>query len=370
LEPSINLFLSWILVGCWVSISIKTIAKIRSYKEFNSPHNTSFFILGINSIGLFYFYSSFYTELSNWEAFQEIQNYTFINPWIVFFALPYLIYGFYSLYKCIKKYRVVYIYKNKSVNARRFVIFYLILIFIDNIIFLILLIYRVEIVFFTPINNFPGFIFIFHTSFIFVLLIYGIAKKKTSISDLSPEQIAERRAQIESIQRARIRPRERPSSTRSSSRKTTPSRRSSPSQTTSRRSSSKSSVKRDSRTKPSRKKESKKKKRKLTPQQKKQLLERIKSMKPKTGMLTLDDFKCIFCFNIPKYPEDKGRKIVLCPKCNYPAHADEFKEWAKDSDLCSRCSAELPSSYKRNPKTVSVKFYTKVIQYYRKKQGF
>ncbi len=332
---------------------MKSIAKIRKYRQFNSPHNTSFFILGINTIGLFYYYTSFYTELINWELFQEIQNFTFFNAWILIFSLPYLVYGLYSLFKCIKKYHVIYIYKVKSINTRKFIVFYSVLIFTANIIFLIILLYEIEILFFTPLINSPGLIYIFYNFFIFVLIIYAIAKKRTTISDISPELIAQRRAQVESVQSAPIRSARRAPSSRASS-----SSRSQRTMSTTR-----------SRTTPKvYRPKTQKARSKLSTQQKKQIFEKIKSMKPKTTMLTLDDFKCIFCFNLPEYPKDKGRGIVLCPKCNYPAHADEFKDWLKNSNLCSRCSAELPASYKRNPKTVSVKFYSKVIQYYKKKE--
>jgi hypothetical protein len=352
MEPSVNIFISWVLIGFWVIFSIITIAKIRTYRQFNSPHNTSFFILGINTIGLFYFYSSFYTELSNWEPFQEIQNFTLFNPWILIFSLPYLIYGLYSIYKGIKKHQVIYIYKDKSLNARKFAIFYLILILLSNISFLIILLLDIEILFFTPLKNFPGLIYIFHNLFVFVLIIYAIAKKRRSISEVSPELIAQRRAQVQSVQSTPIRSTRRTPSSRTSS---------------SSRSQRKSSSTRTSITSKPYRSKTKKGRSKLTTQQKKQILQRIKSMKPKTTMLTLDDFKCIFCFNLPDYPKDKGRGIVLCPICNYPAHADEFKDWLKNSNLCSRCGAELPASYKRNPKIVSVKFYSKVIEYYKKK---
>ncbi len=89
--------------------------------------------------------------------------------------------------------------------------------------------------------------------------------------------------------------------------------------------------------------------------------------KPKGLNLTKEDFKCIFCFNLPKLPADQGRGIVLCPKCKYPAHADEFRDWLKDSTLCSRCDSPIPNSFVRNPRVISVREYLKVIKMFSNK---
>jgi hypothetical protein len=89
--------------------------------------------------------------------------------------------------------------------------------------------------------------------------------------------------------------------------------------------------------------------------------------KPKAARLSSEDFKCIFCFKLPKVPEDNGRGIILCPNCRYPAHADEFKDWLQSSNLCSRCNAPIPASYRRNPKTLTVKNYVVVLKHFVKK---
>jgi hypothetical protein len=67
---------------------------------------------------------------------------------------------------------------------------------------------------------------------------------------------------------------------------------------------------------------------------------------------------------LPKFPEDKGREIILCPNCRYPAHADEFKDWLRSSNLCSRCNAPIPNNYRRNPKTLSIKNYLIVLKHF------
>ena len=97
-------------------------------------------------------------------------------------------------------------------------------------------------------------------------------------------------------------------------------------------------------------------------------LKNLDVYKPKVPSLSNEDFKCIFCFKLPEFPKDKGRGIVLCPKCRYPAHADEFKDWLSSSGLCSRCNAPIPLSFRKNPKIISVKNYLIVYKDFLKKK--
>jgi hypothetical protein len=89
------------------------------------------------------------------------------------------------------------------------------------------------------------------------------------------------------------------------------------------------------------------------------------SIRPKTAVLSNEDFMCIFCFELPK-SSDKGG-IVLCPHCRYPAHYHEFKDWVRNSKLCSRCDGVLSSSFIRNPKVIPVKKYLKAYKIFKKK---
>ncbi|MHA1979741.1 MAG: hypothetical protein ACTSXN_01380, partial [Promethearchaeota archaeon] len=89
--------------------------------------------------------------------------------------------------------------------------------------------------------------------------------------------------------------------------------------------------------------------------------------KPKGAYISVEDFKCIFCFKLPKLPDDRNRGIVICPNCRYPAHADEFKDWMKTSNLCSRCSAPIPSGFRRNPRIISIKNYIIIYKHFLKK---
>jgi hypothetical protein len=349
IEPSLNIFLSWTLVGLWVDYVIKFFEKIKNYREFNSPHNTSFFVISVIFIGLFYLYSGYYTRLFNELLIDLDLVYVLLTPWITIFSFPFLLYGIYSLFACIRKYEVVYIYKERSVNARKFSIGFSIFILIQNMIFLILILEEEPILTFKPIFQYPDLIFLIITIFLVILPIYGVLKKEPSISDITPEAIASRRDQVRSIESA--------ASRSSQSRPSRPTQRhiEPRSNTTSQR----------TKRKPQTKKKTKSK-RKLS---KDEIIKRIRSMKPKAGIFNLEDFKCIFCFNLPHYPQDKGRGIVLCPNCKHPAHADEFRDWQRHSNLCSRCDAEIPYSFRTNPKIIPVKSYVKVIEYFKKKEN-
>jgi len=338
------------LVGLWFNYLIKFFEKTRNYREYNSPHNTSFFILSVIFIGLFYLYTGYYSELFNQNLIDESISGIFLTPWISIFSLPFLVYGLYSIYSCIKKYEVVYLYKQRSVNADKFAIGLSIFIFICNITFLVLILNQQPILNFDPVYHYPDLVFVFFTLLILILSVYGGISKEPSISELTPEMIANRRDRVRRIE-----------STATRSIQSTPS-----------RSTQKRYIeprKRSRTQKTTRKPQTKKKKTSRSKLSKSEIIKRIKAMKPKAGILNIEDFKCIFCFNLPQYPQDKGRGIVLCPNCNHPAHADEFKDWLKSSNLCSRCDAEIPYSFRKNPKIISVKLYTKAIEYFKKKEN-
>ena len=82
----------------------------------------------------------------------------------------------------------------------------------------------------------------------------------------------------------------------------------------------------------------------------------------------MEDFKCIFCFELPKLPRDEKRGIILCPHCKHPAHADEFKDWLRNSTLCSRCDTQIPARFIQNPEIIPTKVYLKAIEAIRKKR--
>ena len=51
---SVNVFVSWLLIGIWLIFSFKVLKNIKQYREYNSPHNTAFFTILPAFIGIFY----------------------------------------------------------------------------------------------------------------------------------------------------------------------------------------------------------------------------------------------------------------------------------------------------------------------------
>ena len=93
----------------------------------------------------------------------------------------------------------------------------------------------------------------------------------------------------------------------------------------------------------------------------------LNKLKPKGTILFREDFKCIFCFQLPKLPADEKRGIIICPHCRHPAHADEFKSWLKSSTLCSRCDRPISINFIRNVEIIPTTVYIKAMKVIMKK---
>jgi len=93
----------------------------------------------------------------------------------------------------------------------------------------------------------------------------------------------------------------------------------------------------------------------------------LNKLKPKGTILFKEDFKCIFCFQLPKLPADVKRGIIICPHCRHPAHADEFKSWLKSSTLCSRCDRPISINFIRNVEIIPTTVYIKAMRVIMKK---
>ena len=93
----------------------------------------------------------------------------------------------------------------------------------------------------------------------------------------------------------------------------------------------------------------------------------LNKLKPKGTILFKEDFKCIFCFQLPKLPADAKRGIIICPHCRHPAHADEFKSWLKSSTLCSRCDRPISINFIRNVEIIPTNIYIKAMKVIMKK---
>ncbi|MFX0073790.1 MAG: hypothetical protein ACFFAO_22140 [Candidatus Hermodarchaeota archaeon] len=381
IENSINIFFSWLLVGTWIIFSIIFIEKTREKKEYNSPHNTPFFVFGPLSIGFFYSFWSYFTGFLEWNLLERYGISLYLSPWTLFFSVPYLFYGLYVIRSCFKKFNVVYVIKNRSVGARKFGTSYIIMILLGLLFFLlfnnsIMNFFRIIV---SPINEYYSIfnsfgLWMIGITSIYFLIRHSIFGRNRSIPQITSDYVARRRSRIESISSpsTRARPQRRQSSTTSRSRPrrqtTTTSIRSRPrSQTTTSSSRTKprgqTTKASQSRSKP----KSSTKARSTATRKPTAVSADFERLKPKAGILSLEDFKCIFCFNLPSSPSDDGRGIILCPKCRHPAHADEFKEWLQNSTLCSRCDAPIPLHFRQNPVIIPVKQYVQVINEFKRR---
>ncbi|MFX1326343.1 MAG: hypothetical protein ACFE8N_15440 [Promethearchaeota archaeon] len=370
---SINIFITWLLIGIWIIFSIKVLRNIKQYREYNSPHNTAFFAILPVFIGIFYSIWGNFTGLLGENLLQDTNLY--LSGWSIIFGLPYIIYGSISLYRCFKKYNVIY-FGTKSVKARKFgyVLGISILFFI--------IIYWLS---FYSLRGFYGSLLL-PTNFlidlnlvllliitILIILIAGLFGFRRQLPQLTRDYITQRTNRLNQLTAPSnaVRPRR----IRESQRTTI---RSSPTPSTRSVTTQARSISHSSRSRPTSSRTSSTSKSKTTTRtvsrnptrvqvKRKESTVRISNFnkyKPKAARLSKEDFKCIFCFKLPKFPEDKGRGIILCPSCRYPAHADEFKDWLRTSNLCSRCNAPIPNNYRSNPKTISIKNYLVVLKHF------
>ncbi len=354
---SLNIFLTWVFIGLWIFFIIKIFENIKQHREFNSPYNTAFFVILPLFIGIFYSMWGYYTSFFGENLIMNSNIY--FSLWSLIFGFPFVLYGSYSLYRCFKKYNVIYLGR-RAVKAK--VVGYLLSF---SIIFGIILYW---IIFYSISEFFNSLLIPLHFSLdlnlliIFILtilnlILFGFLNPQRRLSPLTREYIAQRTRRVNALtrpsihnQRVKTTRRSTSPSTRTVTRSTTASYRSS--RITPK---SKNNARRTTITT-----ETKKTKTNLK-------IRNINVYKPKAAFLTEEDFKCIFCFKLPKFPQDKGRGIILCPNCRYPSHADEFKDWLKTSNLCSRCSAPIPSSFRRNPRIISIKNYISIYKQILKK---
>jgi hypothetical protein len=366
---SFNVFVSWLLIGIWLIYSFKVIKNIKQYREFNSPHNTAFFTIGPVFMGIFYSIWGNFTGLLGENLLEGSSIY--LSLWSILFGLPYVVYGSISLYRCFKKYNVIY-FGTKSVKARAFG--YILSISILSFI----IIYWIS--FYSLVDFYGSLLIPLHflvdlnliillVSTILILIIPGLFGARSQLPQLTRAYITQRTKRLNQLTAPRRRTSPRRKTTRTTTRSSpTPSTRtvtrtsrtishSSRSTPTSRTQSKSSRVKTTSHT-TSRSRTSKPVRRSQS------TVKRInlKLYRPKAGNLSIEDFKCIFCFKLPEYPKDNGRGIVLCPNCRYPAHADEFKDWLRTSGLCSRCNAPIPLNFRRRPKIIGVKNYVVIYK--------
>lgn len=370
---SFNIFVTWLLIGIWIIFSVKVLRNIKQYREYNSPHNTAFFTILPVFIGIFYSIWGNFTGLLGENLLQDTSLY--LSWWSILFGLPYIVYGSISLYRCFKKYNVIY-FGTKSVNARKFgyvlglsILFFIIVYWLS---FYSLRDFYGSLLLTTNLLIDLNLVLLLITT-ILIILIAGLFGFRRQLPQLTRDYITQRTNRLNQLTAPNntVRPRRIRESQRTAIRSTpTPSTRSVRTQAR--------SISHSSRSTPTSSRQSTTSKSKTTSRtvsrsprgvqvKRKESTVRISNFnlyKPKAARLSREDFKCIFCFKLPKFPEDKGRGIILCPNCRYPAHADEFKDWLRTSNLCSRCNAPIPNNYRSNPKTISIKNYLVVLKHF------
>jgi len=357
ISDSFNVFASWLLIGIWLIYSFKVLKNIKQYREFNSPHNTAFFTIGPVFVGIFYSIWGNFTGLLGENLLEGSDLY--LSWWSILFGSLYVLFGSISLYRCFKKYNVIY-FGRKSVKARVFGYF------LGISIVLFIIIYWIS--FYSIIDFYESIItplhflidlnlLIFLVSTILILIVPGLVGGQTQLPHLSRDYITQRTRRLNTL----TSPRRNTTPRRQSVRTTTRSSSSPSTRTVSRTS---RSVSHSARSTPKTQKRTTSSRSKTTTRTVSKKPRNFNLYKPKAGSLSREDFKCIFCFKLPEFPKDNGRGIILCPKCRYPAHADEFKDWLTTSNLCSRCNAPISSSFKRNPKIISVKNYIIIIKHF------
>lgn len=343
IENSQFVFLSWLAVGFWMCFTLAFLTKVKYAREFRSPHNTSFFVFGPLFIGIFYSLWGRSTGLLRGNLLQS--SIVYLSPWTLIFAFSYLMYGIFIIYSCFRRYTVVYI-GQKSFSARKFGFF---LSFLTTIIG-----------FYCALAFFPSLMFwLLGIISLLLLIVFGIFGGRTAIPDVSTV-VTNIRRQIPGSS----------SAGNTTDTTTTTTRRRSPTTTTTTMTTT-ATTKRTRSTPPTTKKKTSTTitttstavttPRKKAKRKKPKMSAKFKQFKPTAELLSLDDFKCIFCFQEFK-SEDKGRGVVLCPHCRYPAHADEFNDWLISSTLCSRCDANIPAGFRRNPKVIPVKDYIEIVK--------
>ncbi|MFW9946170.1 MAG: hypothetical protein ACFFDX_05005 [Candidatus Odinarchaeota archaeon] len=356
---SLNIFLTWIFIGLWIIFTVKIFENIKQHREFNSPHNTAFFVIIPLFIGIFYSIWGYFTGILG-ENLLDGSN-LYFSWWSLIFGFPFIIYGSYSLYRCFKKYNVIY-FGTKSVKAR--ILGYI----LTSTVILFIIIYWV--MFYAVIEFYDSPITPLHFSLnlnllllfiasLLIFVIFGLASSHRTLPALTRDYIAQRTRKINSLSTPTIQRQRERTTTRTTP---SPSRRT-VTQTTRSRSYS-------SRTTPTSHRQKTKTTKTIQTRAAKTTSKAINlaRYKPRASYLSEDDFKCIFCFKLPKLPNDNGRGIIVCPNCRYPAHADEFKDWLKTSNLCSRCSTPIPSKFRHNPRIISIKNYQIIYRHFLKKK--
>ena len=83
-------FISWILIGVWLILLFKILENIKRHREFNSPHNTAFFVILPLFIGIIY---SVWAPFSGFLGENLNGTSIYISWWSLIFAFPFILLG-------------------------------------------------------------------------------------------------------------------------------------------------------------------------------------------------------------------------------------------------------------------------------------
>ncbi len=372
---SLTGFFTFLFIGIWASYTVGVFIRIKKMREYRSALNSGMLIFGNLLISAFYGIWGDFSPILIQRLFPD--TVLQINLWVTIFSLPYFVFGIFLLLFSITRYFTIFI-RNKSFNGRKFTILMGFLFLGFDLIYILI---RQEVIFidfldFSSLSGVNVYIIV-HMSIIVCFGILGMITRNRSMSSYNLENLTSRMNDIDrrikaadstsaaarrSEQRARDseqrrrewekqrRKEEAQRKKAEAVRRKSSSTSRGPSRTT--RSSSKrgSSTKKKPVSKPA-----------TSSMSKKELLK----LRPKTAVLSKEDFMCIFCFELPSTSDRDS--IVLCPHCHYPAHYKEFKEWVRNSKLCSRCDGVLSSSFIRNPKVIPVKTYLRAYKIFKKR---
>ncbi|TFG21211.1 MAG: hypothetical protein EU530_01075 [Promethearchaeota archaeon] len=381
---SVEGFLSFLFIGIWICYTVEIFIRIKKMKEYRSTLNNGALIFGNLLVSSFYGIFGDFTPFLNQALFPD--TFLRINIWVTIFSLPYLIFGSFLLLFSITKYFSVYINDN-AFNARKFTVLMGFVFLGFDLVYILLRhgVFSLGPLDFSHLSGTFNIYIIVHMCIIVFFGLIGIFTRNRSSSAYNIDQLTSRMNDIDrrinaadktsaAARRSERRAREAEQEREKERKKKEAQRRK---QSSNRPSSSPRTYlsSRSSRSQPSTKVSNiprsnsspKTSARSSSSSQSKPVSvsnKELAKMRPKTGVLSKEDFMCIFCFEMPDSSDREG--IVLCPHCRYPAHYREFKEWVRNSKLCSRCDGVLPPSFIQNPKVIPVKTYLKAYKLFKK----
>lgn len=361
IRASILPLFSWLFIAGWISGTIYYFERINKHKRFHVRYNHWFFLFWPNFLA---------AATLAFGAFCVVFNYSFLGPFhfsifTILFALPYLIVGTVFFSKVLKRYQVIHV-RGKEVNSR--VIGFMFLpIFIIVLFLIAIIVHMIDVIAlsFGVIN----------LILLIQRIIYNVTHKSLTIptgTTRRPPAPTRRRTPTPSRTPAQPPPstpddlpllsaaaaNASPVMPSARQRNRTGNRPYRPSQNSDSRRRSRNRSR--GRT-PERSASSGRTKRKSNRSFLDKIDTKIRELLPTGANIDLNDFKCLFCFDLLNRQE-RNRKIIICERCKRPAHLDEWNAWKSTSSHCPRCNAPV----NRASKIVTISVYKKAIAFFTK----